>query len=30
MEKKEIIAYLNDEPEYPNVVLEQAVEYEQQ
>ena len=30
MEKKEIIAYLNAETEYPNVVLEQAVEYEQQ
>lgn len=29
MDKKEIIAYLNAETEYPNVVLEQAIEYEQ-
>ena len=29
MEKKEIIAYLNAETEYSNVVLEQSVEYEQ-
>ena len=29
MDKKEIIAYLNAETEYSNVVLEQAIEYEQ-
>ncbi len=29
MDKKEIIAYLNAETEYPNVILEQAIEYEQ-